>query len=122
MEHELTRPALRVLVVDDDQLVRAAMRRSLAHLEGARVDDFTRPNDALAACGSAPFDVGVFDLEMPEMNGVDLAQRVRALFPSIRVLFVSSDLTSPLAVRARAMGPLLPKPWPEAELLRLVRG
>jgi CheY-like chemotaxis protein len=113
---------LRVLVVDDDPLARAAVRRAVSHLAHVAVQDFASGLDALAACASTRFDVAVFDLEMPAIDGVTLAHRVRVLFPSIRLVFMSSDLEGPLAPSARALGPLLPKPWPHAEMLRLVLG
>jgi CheY-like chemotaxis protein len=115
---------LRVLVVDDDRLVRTAMRRTLARLPNAIVADFQSGRDALAACAKTHFDVGVFDLMMPGMDGVEVAERVRTILPVIRIVFVSADLSGALADRARAMNPVavFPKPWPLPELLATVRG
>jgi CheY-like chemotaxis protein len=115
---------LRVLVVDDDGVARVMVRRALSHLGHADVQDFACGEDALAACDRTTFDVAIFDLDMPGINGVDLAGRVTDLFPALRFFFVSADLGGDLAARARALKPsgVLAKPWQPEELLRLVRG
>jgi two-component system response regulator DesR len=115
---------LRILVVDDDRLVRTAMRRSLSRLPNTLVFDFQTGRDAVAACAKNPFDVGVFDLMMPGMDGVEVAAQVRVIIPAIRLVFVTADLSGALADRARAMNPVavFPKPWPLPELLATVRG
>ncbi len=115
---------LRILVVDDDRLVRTAMTRSLAQLRGARVRDFGSGADALEACAEEAFDVGVFDLMMPEMTGVELARQVLQKMPGIRLVFVTADVAGELADQARALGPeaVLPKPWSLKELLAIVTG
>ena len=79
-----------VLLVEDDANVRGLARRLLEPL-GYRVHDHGSPADALAwlAATDAPVDLLLTDVIMPAMNGRDLAVRVRALRPTIRVLFVS---------------------------------
>ncbi len=103
----------RALLVDDDTGVRAttaAMLRSL----GFQVTEAANGKEALALLeGAAPFDVMVTDLMMSGgMLGSDLAQRARAVRPSLKVLFVSGFVSEMLA-DAR---PLLGKPYRRAEL------
>jgi DNA-binding NarL/FixJ family response regulator len=115
---------IHILLVDDDRMVRSALCRTLRRQPDLQVSDFGDGESALAACAAQAFDVGVFDLKMPVMDGVELATRVRALFPEIRVVFVSADLSGELAARARALGPraILAKPWSVEDLLAAVRG
>ncbi len=103
----------RALLVDDDTGVRAttaAMLRSL----GFQVTEAANGKEALALLeGATPFDVMVTDLMMSGgMLGSDLAQRARAVRPSLKVLFVSGFVSEMLA-DAR---PLLGKPYRRAEL------
>ncbi len=79
----------RVLFVDDDPAVRRVARRILDSL-GYRA---TVVEDAAAALrtleSGVVFDALVTDLSMPGESGAELARRVRARFPAIRVLYTS---------------------------------
>ncbi len=79
-----------VLLVEDDASVRGLARRLIEPL-GYRVYEHGSAADALAwlAATDAPVDLLLTDVIMPAMNGGELADRVRALRPTIRVLFVS---------------------------------
>ena len=70
-----------VLVVDDDpstlEVVRAMLER-----RGARVVIAHSATEALAAFARHPPDVLVADLNMPEVDGYELIERVRALDPA----------------------------------------
>jgi len=79
-----------ILLVEDDDRVRAFARTVLQRF-GYEVHAFQAPAHALSALPglSAPPDLLVTDVVMPGMNGRALAERVTALFPGMRVLFVS---------------------------------
>jgi CheY-like chemotaxis protein len=113
-----TPPARSVLVVDDDRLVRTALLRTLRRLPGLTVTDFADPLEALAHARTNPFHVAILDLQMPEMDGVTLAQEIRSLQPMILLVFMTANLTSELAVRAALLSsrPLIGKPWTTADL------
>jgi two-component system chemotaxis response regulator CheY len=115
---------VRILVVDDDRLVRSAMVRTLRRASGVEVEDFADGEEALARCQAAAFDVAVLDLKMPVLDGVTLALRLREKLPAIRLIFVTADPHGELAQRAREMKPtaVLAKPWSPEDLLKLLRG
>lgn len=72
-----------ILYVDDDEEMRAMQKRVLPLL-GVQFDIATDGEDALrkfAAPGSN-FSVVLTDFDMPGMNGVDLAQKIKALKPN----------------------------------------
>jgi two-component system, cell cycle sensor histidine kinase and response regulator CckA len=90
---EVPRPAVTIgpiLVIDDEPAVRrvtvAVLRRY-----GLPVAEAESPEEALELVRSAgePFAVMITDVVMPEMSGPELAARVRAVCPAIRVLFIS---------------------------------
>lgn len=93
----------RVYIVDDD----AAVRHSLALLletQGYRVASFAAAPDFLAAAPSLPAGVLIADIRMPEMDGLELQQRLgeRALpFP---VILITGHGDVPLAVHAMKAG------------------
>lgn len=66
----------RILVVEDDERVRAALRLALAD-EGYVVDDVADGEAAMALFGSTPVDLVLVDVMLPGMNGLDLCRRLR---------------------------------------------
>jgi PAS domain S-box-containing protein len=79
----------RVLVVDDEDLVRASTAVMLAEL-GYDIVEAASAEEALGLLdGPAGFDLLVTDHMMPGMSGVDLARAVRASRPQTRVLITS---------------------------------
>jgi diguanylate cyclase (GGDEF)-like protein len=69
--------AFRVLVVDDDVLVRAQLC-ALLHTSGYEVETAASGEDALRLLRSYPCDVVVTDWQMPKMDGLTLCRQIRA--------------------------------------------
>jgi CheY-like chemotaxis protein len=79
-----------VLVVDDEPGVRALERRILEG-GGYTVVEAGDGAEALAIMQSAtPIDFLIADLDMPVMRGEEMAVRIRALRPEMRVLYVTA--------------------------------
>jgi CheY-like chemotaxis protein/signal transduction histidine kinase len=83
-------PQATVLLVDDNAEIRRAIRHMLER-EAYHVIDVGHPLQALRAIEqlSNPIDVLVSDVNMPDMNGRELAQRARELRPGLKVLMIS---------------------------------
>lgn len=124
--------SLRLLVVDDDALVRRALLRQIDGVKSdARgqplsitVQDFGSPSEALAAFSPLSFDAALLDVRMPEMNGVELARALRAIDPALPIGFVTATPEVVLASRLIEPGAcwLLGKPWSADELTTLLHG
>ncbi|OHD66897.1 MAG: hypothetical protein A2176_12610 [Spirochaetes bacterium RBG_13_51_14] len=80
----------RVLLVEDDDMVRTMITEMLEAL-GYRVRATGNPLEALALCGNddANFDLVITDVVMPGMSGKDLRDKIKAIRPGIKVLFMS---------------------------------
>ena len=79
----------RVLLVDDEPLVRRGARRQLERL-GYQVVDAENGVRALALYAEkGPFDAVVLDMSMPEMGGAECFKHLRAHDPHARVLLAS---------------------------------
>jgi PAS domain S-box-containing protein len=111
----------RVLLVEDDDLLREQVARQLAAL-GCRVAARRNGHDALHRLGAADdIDLLMTDIVMPGgMNGRQLADQARVLRPTLRVLFTSGHTDEPTirALRMDAAAAFLPKPYRRAELAR----
>ncbi|MDQ1535812.1 MAG: hypothetical protein QOE58_205 [Actinomycetota bacterium] len=116
--------SVRLLLVDDDALVRAGLRMILSSAEDlevvAEVDDGAR---AVAAVHEHRPDVVLMDIRMPEMDGITATAAVRRLVPPPQVIVLTTfqaDEQVMSALRAGAAGFLL-KDTPPAEILSAVR-
>jgi two-component system cell cycle sensor histidine kinase/response regulator CckA len=89
-----TRDALRgsetILVVEDDQGVRAFVRTILARY-GHRVLEARGGGEALSICEESAKEINLLltDIVMPQMNGPEVARRLTLLCPSMKVVYMS---------------------------------
>ncbi len=65
-----------ILLVEDDQRIRTAMRLALEH-EGYHVDEADRGEDALASFATRPTDVVLIDVMLPGIDGFELCRSLR---------------------------------------------
>jgi len=82
----------RILVVDDHALQRLLLQRMLAALPVGTVIEASNGEEALAQIQSTatPFDLVITDLDMPDMDGMELARRIAALPSPPPVALVSA--------------------------------
>ncbi|MCA1593014.1 MAG: response regulator [Acidobacteria bacterium] len=81
-------PARRVLVVDDDVVVREVLVEMLVGL-GQDVTAVNSAAEALVQLARGGFDVIITDLSMPSMDGLKLAAEARRLAPGIRIVLAT---------------------------------
>ncbi|MDY7089218.1 MAG: response regulator transcription factor [Actinomycetota bacterium] len=115
---------IRVLLVDDQQLIRAGLRMLCdAEPDIEVVGEAGNGREAITLAGRLAPDVIVMDLRMPGVDGISATSRVLAERPATRVLvlttFGDDDHLYP-ALNAGACGFLL-KDAPPAELLNGIR-
>ena len=111
----------RVLVVDDDQAIRDSLRRTLV-FDGYEVEVATGGAKALSLLRERLADLVILDVNMPEIDGLEVARRLRKV-ADIPILM----LTARDAPRDRVVGldagadDYLVKPFDSDELLARVR-
>ena len=82
----------RILLIDDHRLLRDGLRALLARHHEFRVTGEAGDGaSALRAVRSQPFDIVLLDVHLPDMNGIEVARRILAVFPEIKVIVLSSD-------------------------------
>ncbi|MFD4317813.1 response regulator transcription factor [Streptomyces sp. NPDC058548] len=79
----------RILIVDDEPAVREALRRSLA-FEGYGTQDAVDGLDALGRMDSYAPDLVVLDVQMPRMDGLTAARRIRASGSTVPILMLTA--------------------------------
>ncbi len=114
--HETLR---RILIVDDERLLRRSVSRMLAE-SGFEVLEAGDGAEALRVIeGAEPLDVVLTDIVMPTMTGIELAERIAAAHPAVPVVFMTGYPFS--AMRDRGVDPanvrILHKPFTKAKLL-----
>lgn len=90
----MTRPEtdlVDVVAVDDDPTV-CSFLRSLFEMQPWRVRVFERPGDALAFLATHPARVLLTDINMPEMNGVELARMGRRRRPDMALVAFTGSI------------------------------
>ena len=96
---------VRILVVDDNPAVRSYFRSILEQQTAWQVCDEARTGtEAIERVQNAPPDVILLDFQMPDLNGIDVAQQISQLFPQIPILMVTIHLSTQLAEAARKAG------------------
>ena len=80
---------IRVLLADDDDAMRDFLARALAR-SGYGVDSVDRGTTALEKIQAGErFDLLLTDIVMPEMDGIELAQKASVIDPNLRVMFIT---------------------------------
>jgi two-component system chemotaxis response regulator CheY len=113
----------RILVVDDDSLMRELLRIQLSK-EGHAVHESSDPTQALRLLLQRDFDLVFTDINMPYMDGIELAQAIMG-DPKTRhvpVIVLTGSADHETFQKARELGTrLLTKPAQGEALLREVR-
>jgi len=117
-------PALRVLVVEDNELNQLVARKTL-EAWNAQVTLAENGRLAVEAAQQAAFDIVLMDVQMPEMDGYEASRQLRVLFPDAQ-MFPIIGLTASALPEDRAlafeagMNDILTKPFDPALLYSCV--
>jgi two-component system nitrogen regulation response regulator NtrX len=112
----------RILVVDDEQDIRASLEIVLG---GAGFHVVCAPDGeaALAAVEAEPPDAVFLDIELPNLDGMEVLRRLRAERPDLPVVMISGHATIERAVEATRLGAydFVEKPFSRERILLLAR-
>ena len=114
----------RVLVVDDNEIIRQLMRINL-ELDGFEVHQAADGHEALRRAGDMQPDVVVLDVMMPDLDGLEVARRLRAAEAThdIRLVLVSAKAQAGDVRRGEEAGvdAYITKPFEPEHLSNVVR-
>lgn len=114
----------RILVVDDEPLIRWSVSESLSDL-GYDVEEASDATSALRAITTTmlPFDTVVLDLRLPDMDDLSLLATLRQILPQARLVLMTAFGTPELLTSAWELGAgVITKPFELDALTALVSG
>jgi DNA-binding response OmpR family regulator len=109
---------VKVLVVDDEEIVCASVKRILSR-EGYEVDAALTAADGLDRVAGERYHLVITDLMMPEMNGIELMHAMRKQGQDMPFLMITGYPTIRTAMQALRLGAVdyVPKPFTRKELI-----
>ena len=115
-------PALRVLVVDDEPLIRWSLAETLQQAGHGVAEAGDGASAIRALAGGEPFDVVLLDYRLPDSNDLSLLTTIRQLSPKSAVIMMTAfgtpEATSGALVRGAYC--VVPKPFEVHEMAALV--
>jgi DNA-binding NtrC family response regulator len=108
---------LRLLIVDDDDLLRQALAKRFER-QGLAVAVAASGAEAIAQAAAARFDIALLDLHLPDMSGIDVLGRLKESQPELEALMLTAHGSIETAIQAMRRGAYdyLTKPVNPAEL------
>jgi DNA-binding response OmpR family regulator len=115
-------PGTRVLVVDDEPAILEVLTEFLA-AQGYEVAGASGAAEAFTMMEGSPPDVLLLDINMPRVDGMTVLRRVRALYPTLRVVMVTANPDEEVAKATLRRGAFdyVVKPFDFAHLARVVQ-
>ena len=102
---------IRILLAEDDESMRVYLARALERV-GYSVVSVDRGTAALPLIENERFDLLLTDIVMPEMDGIELAQKASTIAPEMRVMFITGFAAVALkAGKAAPEAKVLSKPF-----------
>jgi DNA-binding NtrC family response regulator len=110
-----------VLLIDDEPIVGKRLKPALAKV-GCEVDIFTDPWAAVARLKEKDLDIGVADIRMQEIDGIEMLERVASKTPRTKVIMITGYATLDVAREAQAKGAFdfIAKPFKPNDLREVI--
>jgi two-component system chemotaxis response regulator CheY len=110
--------ALKLMIVDDSNIIRGKISRTLTHHQMEVVATAGNGEDAVRQFAANQPDVVTMDLTMPRMDGLECIRKLRGMKPDLRILVVSALADKSTAIQALKEGAqgFLCKPFSEDDL------
>jgi DNA-binding NarL/FixJ family response regulator len=118
-QHDVHAERIRVLLVDDHALVRAGIRALIEMIESVDVvGEAGNGAEALRSIEKLNPHIVLLDITMPDMNGLEVLQRITSRFAGVRVIILTMHEAREYAVQALQFGAagFIPKSAAAAEL------
>ena len=114
-------PPQRILVVDDEPCVCDAVKLML-EVDAHNVETAGDAKEALGVYKKGKFDIVITDWKMKEMNGVELADAIKAIDPRQPVVMITAhaEILQGSGTPLKSVDALVPKPFPQDDLRQAI--
>ncbi|HPN39010.1 MAG TPA: ATP-binding protein [Melioribacteraceae bacterium] len=108
----------KILIVDDEKGLRLGTKR-LLESEGFLVDTAENGTEGIAKGTSQEFDLAVIDLKMPDIEGLEVLQTIKAKYPNTVCFIATAYASIDTAIESTRLGAYnyIPKPFTPEEIL-----
>jgi len=78
---------MKILIVDDEELARARLKRMLGTLQIKKIDEASNADEAIEIAKKSKYDVVFLDINMPQVSGLELGYELKYLDANISIIF-----------------------------------
>jgi DNA-binding NtrC family response regulator len=112
----------RILVIDDEAIVRTSCLRALEP-EGYEVKVVASGKEGIEFLEKEPYALVLLDLKMPDMDGIEVLNRIKESWPETKVIIITGYSTVETAVHALRLGAFnfIEKPFTPDTLVNAVK-
>ena len=96
-------PKMNIMVVDDEKIVRESFQHWFEKI-GHHVEAAASGPEALSRLAKAPFDLMFVDIKMPDMDGIELLEKVKSEYADTTVVIITAYGSIETAIQAMKMG------------------
>lgn len=95
---------IRILLVDDEEEFVQTLCKRINRKNGFNADFMLCGEDALQALEKKKYDVGVFDVRMPGMDGIELLERAKRMHPAMEIVILTGFASTSTGVEGMKKG------------------
>jgi len=112
----------KILVIDDEPIVRISCERSLANM-GYEIKSASSGKEGIELLEKEPFNLVLLDLKMPDMDGIEVLKKIREKWQETKVIMITGYSTVETAVKTLKLGAFsyIEKPFTPDTLLEAVK-
>lgn len=115
---------IKVLLVDDHDLVRIGIKRLLEDANGITViQESSNGEEAVQYCRNNPVDIVLMDVNMPGIGGIEATKKILRYSPDIKVIVLTVHVEEPFPTKVMQIGAsgFLTKSTPPAEMIQAIK-
>jgi len=112
----------RILVIDDEAIVRTSCLRALEP-EGYEVRVVASGKEGIEFLEKEPYTLVLLDLKMPDMDGIEVLNKIKESWPETKIIIITGYSTVETAVQALRLGAFnfIEKPFTPDTLVNAVK-